>query len=767
MLLEFHVLGALEIVAPDGDRIVVSSPKQRALLLYLLVNRGQVCSADRILDAVWEEDTPTIKALQFHLSKLRDVLEPRRARGSDGTVIATTPAGYVIDPASITLDADRFERDVADAFQVAEDNPQRASAELAVALDMWNGLALSDVSYLTFAQLEAQRLEELKLESLERRIALDIELGSARELTGELEVLVREYPFREPFWGQLMLCLYRSGRQAEALRVYQEAHRTLGEELGLEPSVALRSLESQMLRQDPDLSPAVADVEAARGNIDHRGSVFIGRSEEIRQVDSLLGESRLVTLTGVGGVGKTTLALHTAKQALGSWPDGVWLVEFGSVSDPRSVPNTLAAAISFSPQFGEETIDGIIKHLQHSSRLIILDNCEHVVDAAASLVDALLSGCPDVHLLVTSRESLRLPDESVLIINPMDTPPSETIDLDAPPDVIALFVQKAQLADPTFELTTETVGLVTSICERLNGLPLALELAAAPLRALTLTDVAEGLKDRFSVLGSGNRSALAHQRSLEATVGWSFDLLQAEEQRLFVALGIFAGGFDRFGAERVAAAADVEACDVLPLLVGLVDKSLLEVTRHSGGISYRMLTTIQHYARLKLASQANAPSVAAAHSNWAISLAEAANAALYTGGSREWLQRIERARDDIEVVLERSRQQGSPETGMRLLAALQAFLVESGDHGGFLSTRALQEGSSWVDRLLGAGEVPDDVLASVLSAQGFLLILQNELTEAVPILEQCLELCAAAADDEGSARAKLFLATAMWSNDDD
>ena len=158
MLLEFHVLGALEIVAPDGDRIVVSSPKQRALLLYLLVNRGQVCSADRILDAVWEEDTPTIKALQFHLSKLRDVLEPRRARGSDGTVIATTPAGYVIDPASITLDADRFERDVADAFQVAEDNPQRASAELAVALDMWNGLALSDVSYLTFAQLEAQRL---------------------------------------------------------------------------------------------------------------------------------------------------------------------------------------------------------------------------------------------------------------------------------------------------------------------------------------------------------------------------------------------------------------------------------------------------------------------------------------------------------------------------------------------------------------------------------------------------------------------------------
>jgi predicted ATPase/DNA-binding SARP family transcriptional activator len=767
MLLEFHVLGALEIFGPEGDLIVVSSRKQRALLLYLLVNRGRVCSADRILDAVWEEDTPTIKAVQFHLSKLRDVLEPRRARGSDGTVIATTPAGYVIDPASIKLDADRFERDVADALQIAQNNPLQASAELAAALAMWNGVALSDVSYLTFAQLEAQRLEQLKLECLERRIDLDIELGSAQALTGELEVLVREHPLREPFWGQLMLCLYRSGRQAEALRVYQEAHRTLGEELGLEPSIALRSLESQMLRQDPELNPVIAAAETTRGNVDHRGSVFVGRSEEIGQVDDLLGDSRLVTLTGVGGVGKTSLALHTARQALGSWPDGVWLVEFGPVSDPRSVPDAVAAALTFSPQFGEDTLEGTIRHLEHSSRLIILDNCEHVVDAAASLADALLSRCPGVHLLVTSREPLRLPDETVMTIHPMDTPTSEMVNLDAPPDVIELFVQKAIHADPAFELTMETVGAVTSICERLDGLPLAVELAAAPLRALTLTDVAEGLKDRFSVLVSGSRSALAHQRTLEATVGWSFDLLQADEKSLFVALGIFAGAFDRFGAEKVALAADVEACDVLPLLVGLVDKSLLEVTRHSGGISYRMLTTIQHYARMKLASQPNARSIAAEHSNWAISLAEAANAALYAGGSREWLHRIERARDDIEVVLERSREQGSPETGMRLLAALQAFLVESGDHGGFLSTRALQEGSSWVDRLLGAGEVPDDVLASVLSAQGFLLILQNDLTEAVPILERCLELCAAAADDEGSARAKLFLATAMWSNDDD
>jgi tetratricopeptide (TPR) repeat protein len=206
---------------------------------------------------------------------------------------------------------------------------------------------------------------------------------------------------------------------------------------------------------------------------------------------------------------------------------------------------------------------------------------------------------------------------------------------------------------------------------------------------------------------------------------------------------------------------------VLRLLVGLVDKSMLEVTRQSGEISYRMLTTIQHYAQMKLASQPNARSIVTAHSNWATALAEAANIALYAGGSREWLGRIQRARDDIEVVLERSREQGSPEIGMRLLAALQAFLVESGDHRGFLSARALREESSWVERLLDAGKVPDDVLDSVLSAQGFLLVLQNNLTEAIPILERCLDLCAAAADDEGSAKAKLFLATAMWSNDDD
>ncbi|MFT7475327.1 MAG: putative ATPase/DNA-binding SARP family transcriptional activator [Verrucomicrobiales bacterium] len=764
--MEFHVLGALEVIGPEGDLIIVSSQKQRALLLYLLVNRGRVCSADRILHAVWEENTPKIKNVQFQLSKLRDVLEPRRARGSDGTVIATAPAGYVIDPASIKLDADQFERYVADALRIAQDNPLRASTELAAALDMWNGPALSDVSYLTFAQLESQRLEELKLECLEQRIALDIELGSAHALTGELEVLVREHPFREPFWGQLMLCLYRSGRQAEALRVYQEAHRTLGEELGLEPSAALRSLESQMLRQDPELTPIVAAAETALGNIDHRTSVFVGRSEEIGQIDGLLGHSRLVTLAGVGGVGKTSLALRAARQAAGSWPDGVWLVEFGPVSGPQSVPDVLAAALRFTPKFGEDMLEGVVNHLQRSSRLIILDNCEHVVDAAASLVDVLLSRCPDVHLLVTSREPLRLPDETVMTINPMDTPPSEMVDLDAPPDVIELFVQKAKLADPTFELTNETVGLITKICKRLDGLPLAVELAAAPLRALMLTDIAEGLNDRFSVLVSGSRSALAHQRTLEATVDWSFDLLQPDEKSLFVALGIFAGAFDRFGAEKIAVATGIEACDVLPLLVGLVDKSLLEVTRHSGGISYRMLTTIQHYARLKQAGQSNARSIAAEHSNWAISLAEAANAALYDGGSREWLHRIERARDDIEVVLERSREQGSPETGMRLLAALQAFLVESGDHGGFLSAGVLRKESSWADRLVGAGEVPDDVLASVLSAQGLLLILQNNLTEAIPILERCLELCASAADDEGSARAKLFLAIAIWSDDD-
>ena len=765
--LEFRILGALEVIGPDGDPIVVSSPKQRSLLLYLLVNRGEVCSAERILDAVWDGETQNVKTVQYHVSKLRDTLEPGRARGSDGTVIMTTPAGYVVDPAAVTVDADVFERDLADALQIARNDPREASTRLAAAIDLWNGPALSDVMYATFAQIEAHRLEELKLESVERRIALDIELGSTKALTSELEVLVRQHPLREAFWGQLMLCLYRTGRQAEALRVYQEAHQTLGEELGLEPSAALRTLESQMLQQDPDLIPPAAVGEATRGNIADRGSVFVGRSQEIEQVDGLIRDSRLVTLTGVGGVGKTSLAIRAALQDPGRWPDGVWLVEFGPVSDPRTVPSALAAAIGFSQQFGEDTLEGITRHLQHSSRLIILDNCEHVIDAAASIIGDLLSRCPNVHLLVTSREQMRLPEEVIMSVNPMDTPHARDVALDAPPDVIALFAQKARIADPTFELTDATVATVASICERLDGLPLAIELAAAPLRALTLNDVAEGLKDRFSVLVSGSRSALAHQRTLEATMGWSFDLLAAEEQQLFVALGIFAGTFDRFGAERVAVAAGIDTHEVLPLLVNLVDKSLLEVTRHSGGASYRMLTTIQHYARLKLASAPQAPAIAEAHSNWAISLAEAANAALFAGGSREWVHRIEQARDDIELVLERSRERRSPEAGMRLLAALQAFLVESGDHGGFLSADAMREGTSWVDRLLDAGEVPDGVLAAVLSAQGFLLTLQNDLAGAVPILERCLELCAAAADDEGSAKAKLFLAMASWSHDDE
>ena len=683
-IVEFRILGSVE-VSDDGVVKDLGGLRERTLLARLLLADGQVVSADRLADDLWAGQPPPhyMATLRVYISRLR------RALGSGSDAVATYPPGYRIVLADGELDAHRFASLVAGAAaDMAGGRPEAAAGRLREALALWRGPALSDVADFAFAQADASRLEEARLAAIEDRVEADLACGRHAGLASELEGLVAAHPLRERLCGQRVLALYRCGRQADALAAYQDLRGRLADELGIDPNPALARLQEAILRQDagldwrpaePEPEPAsepasgpvsvptpgpapapepTAAVAPGRGKPSAPGwlpaetTSFIGRESELATIYELLGLSRLLTLTGPGGSGKTRLALKAGQQAAGRYPGGVWLVELAPVARPDLVAAAAASALGVREETGRPLADTIAAQMRASEALLIVDNCEHVLEAAARLVTGLLRHCPELRILATSQSRLNVAGEATWPVPPLTLPPPDEQD----PLVVArsesarLLCDRARLARPGFSLEDVNAGAVSEICRRLDGIPLALELAAARLNALTARQLAARLDDRFRVLTGGSRGGLPRHQTLQAAIEWSHDLLSDAERVCFRRLAVFAGGCTLEAAEAVLPDALLSAQAVFEAVTALVDRSLLTTEERSGSMRYGMLESVHQFARRRLAEAGEQDALSQRHLAWLLGYAGQAD---LDGPDQEaWLDLLEADLENIRAGLE-------------------------------------------------------------------------------------------------------------------
>ncbi|WP_030346522.1 ATP-binding protein [Streptomyces sp. NRRL S-1022] len=641
--MRFGILGPTQIHTGDGTPVDPGGPRPRALLTLLLLDAGRPVPVERLLDGLYGAEPPAgaLGALQSQISRLRRRLAPH-------TRIDAVPAGYTLAVGPDTVDAHRFARLATEGrgALTAGDHP-RAAALLRDALALWRGPALPD---LPDAHADRARLEELRLAVVQDRIEAELGTGGGPELVPELRALLRERPLDERLYGQLMRALHAAGRPAEALAVFGEARRTLADELGADPSPGLSALHLRLLR-DGTGAPA-------RPRLPAQLTRFVGRETELARIDRALAGSRLVTLTGPGGVGKTRLALEAARARTGA---GVCLVELAPLADGARIPYAVLAALGVRDGFrspAANALDRLLEALADREVLLVLDNCEHLVEAAARTAALLLAACPGVRVLATGRESLGITGEVLVPVPPLPEEPA-----------VRLLLDRARAVRPDFGGHAR----VPEICRALDGLPLAIELAAARLRTLSVDELADRLHDRFRVLARGDRAKAPRHRTLRAVVEWSWELLDAGERDLAGRLTVFAGGAT---LDAVAAVCGVPYPE--DPLASLVEKSFLEV---SDG-RYRMLETIRAFAAESLTDrrQPDPEHLRAAHAAYYLRLAERAEPLLRGADQVRWLERLAAEQENLDAAL-RYLTRTAPRDALRLTAALTWFRRLRGLHG--------------------------------------------------------------------------------------
>jgi predicted ATPase/DNA-binding SARP family transcriptional activator len=658
---ELRILGPFEVLDDDGAPVDVGGSRPQALLIDLALAEGHPVPADRLLDDVWSGDpAPARNRLQVQVSRLRRALGEER--------ITTRGGGYALDLPHDALDAFCFERLSTEgraALQAGD--AQRAATLLRNALDLWRGSALVDFADDAFAVPVITRLEESRLAAIEAHGDAELLLGRHAEMIGELEALVQSYPLREHLWAQLMTALYRAGRQAEALRAYQRARTVLAEQLGIDPSPALRDLEEAVLAQDLALAaqpvpPARAGTQGMATNLPVATTSLIGRAAEMDATVRLVHEHRVTTVVGPGGVGKTRLAMDVGRRLLAEFEHGVHMADLAPVDDAAGISNAIVAALGVEVEVGEGASsnldDRLSAFLRDRHTLLILDNCEHIVALAAELVDDLVGRCADLRVLATSREPLLIAGEVLWTLAPLE-----------PPDAVALFMERARAVTPSIDTARTSPETVGAICGRLDCLPLAIELAAARMRAFTPDDLLSRLDDRFSLLTTGSRTALPRQQTLRAVIDWSYDLLFDDERRVFERLSLFAGQFGMAAAEAICSDERIEAGEVAELVAGLVDRSLVATRPSPRGVEFRLLQTLAQYGRERLDRAGDAEATRTRHARYVASLVEVPNAA-HGRPEGNWYGMIGEWRDDIRLAMEWSLACGDADIACAITGAL-------------------------------------------------------------------------------------------------
>ncbi|WP_411109313.1 AfsR/SARP family transcriptional regulator [Streptomyces sp. c-19] len=735
--MRYLILGTTEALGSDGTPLPLGGARLRALLAALALRGGRAASATELAEDVYGDAPPqdAPAALQALVGRLR------RTLGRE-TVLSTPGPGYRLVATPDDIDLYVFERHVRDAGdRLDAGDPDAAAALLRKALGLFRGPALADLPDPAGVRPEAQRLAALR-----QRVEADLRRGATDGLVPELTELTTTYPYDETFRAHLIRALRAEGRHADALAAYESARRTLADALGADPGPELVSLHRELLTGPPPPKSASGPIgpgpttpttppgptapprptgpagptEPIRptttsppgpqtpsptpnptptpdpdptpdpGNIRPRLTSFVGREPELVALRADLARSRLVTLTGPGGSGKTRLAEEAALRAVGP---AAWIAELAPLDDPEALPGAVLSALRLR-EINLITRDGVplhddptahlVEHLASRPLLLVLDNCEHVIDAAAALAETLLTHCPQLRVLATSREPLGVPGEAVRPVEPLPPDPAHR-----------LFAERARAVRPSFDLARDGGETVDEICRRLDGLPLAIELAAARLRLLTPRQIADRLDDRFRLLTSGSRTVLPRQQTLRAVVDWSWDLLDADERTLLRQVSVFAGGWDLAAAEALSP----RAADSLG---ALVDKSLVVATPTEGGeMRYRLLETIHEYAAERAAETPELLAAAeATHTAHFTALAEAAEPRLRSGEQLPWIGRIERDLDNIRAALHRTLVTAPDEAAAhRLVFAM----------GWFWWLRNYRpEGQAWVERAVALGEDPAD-----------------------------------------------------------
>ncbi len=639
------MLGPLEIRTDDGGLIAIPGARLRALLIALALEPGRAVSKTKLVDWIWGEQPPAdaANALQALVSRLRRVL-PEGA-------IDVQAGGYRLTVEPGAVDAVRFDQ-LLDQARGGDDAHQ--ARLLREAVELWRGAAMQDLGDSDDVAAVVTRYDGLRLSAMEDLYEAEIRLGRGAELVTELTDLVAQHPVRERLAGSLMRALAAAGRGPEALAVFQRTRETLADELGVDPSPELSALHVALLRGEVGARP-----QERTTNLRAELTSYVGKLTDIAAVRELIAAHRLTTVTGPGGSGKTRLAVETARTMLGDLPDGAWLVELAGVDGSGDLAQAALAAFGLRDALlgsapNAEPMERLVAAIRDRETLLILDNCEHVIDAVAELIEQLLVALPDLRVVATSREAVAITGESLLYLGPLSVPGDSVDVLDPDPAALAevpsvrLFLDRAAAVRPEFVLDMSTAAAVAEICRRLDGLPLALELAAATLRSMSVRQVAQRLDDRFRMLESGSRTALPHQRTLLALVDWSWELLTELERILARRLAVFPAGATLAALESVCADSVLPAEDVLAVVRALVEKSMVQLSGDSEP-RYRMLETIRAYAAEQLVRSGD--DIADAFLAYHLDLVATHEPALRTGDQLDAVARFDAEHDNLLAAL--------------------------------------------------------------------------------------------------------------------
>jgi predicted ATPase len=761
------VLGSLAVWTDRGEPVRVPGLKVRALLADLLVHDGHPVSVDRLVDDLWGDAAPAnpTAALQVRVSQLRRAFEDAEPGGRE--LVAASAPGYLLRVEPDAVDASRFAALLDQARTTRQ--PRAKASLLSDALALWRGPAFADFADEEFTRPAIARLEEQRLAALEERAEARLELGEHNALAGELGDLVDRHPLRERLRAVHMRALYQAGRQSEALDSYAGLRHQLAEELGLDPSPELSALHQAILEQDPGLAAAPSPaVGRPTTNLPASLTELIGRDEAVTQVRSLLAAERLVTLTGAGGVGKTRLAFEAARGVIDRFADGVWLVELAGTADDLADLVMAQLEIRATPGTGSHTRDRLAEVLRNQELLLVLDNCEHLVEQVAELAELLLQAADGVRILATSREPLCLAGETCWEVPPLEVPAQEVpaqeeSDRHGGPDpqrlarssAVQLFVTRAAAAGG-FTLDIHNGLAVAQLCRRLDGIPLALELAATRVRTLGVHELVARLDDRFRLLTTGYRGAPARQRTLTAVIDWSWQLLTEPERQVMRRLALHFEGCTLEAAEAVCAGDQVAAGDVLDLVARLVDRSLVVMDDRAGdGPRYRLLESVSAFCIDRMREAGELAQMRRRHAVHYLDLAQRAEPNLYGHGQRRWLNRLDTEAANLRGALDTLVRDSAAERALRLVGALAWYW--------YLRGRTTEGRRSLTMALALPGDAPAAVRAKALAWLAGIAALHGDADVWKDRHHEALCLYEDAADPAGHARAEWFLGFAMLS----